>query len=182
MTHANDAPAALTRFEFTDGAERGSHLALYPRCLVHRGDSRLETVPLAAIASLRVAFLRDARKLRWGAALVVVALLLLAIAGPLGSLAAGSANDMASAGAQGGVARALYGLFRFLEGVASLMPAAALACALGGAAFAIYGWRGTTTLTLVLGGAERTYRVRGRDTLLLDFAESVSERLANLVR
>lgn len=181
MTNANDAPAPLTRFEFTSGVERGSHLALYPRCLVHRSASQLETVPLAAIASLRVAFLRDSRKLRWGVVLVVFALLLLAIAGPLGSLAAESANDMGSAGTQG-VARALYGLFHFLEGVASLMPAAALACALGGAALAVYGWRGTTTLTLGLGGAERSYRVRGRDTLLLDFAESVSERLASLAR
>ena len=178
---SSEAPAALTRFEFTSGLHRGSHLALYPRCLVHRSASQLETVPLAAIASLRVAFLRDARRLRWGAALVVLALLLLAVAGPLGSLAAESANDMASGGAQG-VARALYGLFHFLEGVASLMPAAALACALGGAALAVYGWRGTTTLTLGLGGAERSYRVRGRDTLLLDFAESVSERLASLAR
>jgi hypothetical protein len=177
----SDAPAALTRFEFTSGLQRGSHLALYPRCLVHRSESQLETVPLAAIASLRVAFLRDPRKLRWGIALVVIALLLLAIAGPLGSLAAESASDMASGGTQG-VARALYGLFRFLEGVASVMPAAALACALGGAALAIYGWRGTTTLTLTLGGAERVYGVRGRDTLLLDFAEMVSERLATLAR
>jgi len=156
----SDAPAALTRFEFTSGLQRGSHLALYPRCLVHRSESQLETVPLVAIASLRVAFLRDPRKLRWGIALVVIALLLLAIAGPLGSLAAESASDMASGGTQG-VARALYGLFRFLEGVASVMPAAALACALGGAALAIYGWRGT---------------------MLLDFAEMVSERLAALAR
>jgi sugar phosphate permease len=178
---SSEAPPALTRFEFTSGLARGSHLALYPRCLVHRGESQLETLPLAAIASLRVAFLRDAGKLRWGVVLVVVALLLLAVAGPLGSLAGQSAADMASAGTQG-VARALYGLFRFLEGVAAVLPAAALACALGGAALAIYGWRGTTTLTLTLGGAERIYRVRGRDTLLLDFAEMVSERLAALAR
>lgn len=177
----SEAPPALTRYEFTTGLQRGSHLALYPRCLLHRGESQLETLPLAAIASLRVAFLRDSRKLGWGIALVVAALVLLALAGPLGSLAAESAGEMASGGAQG-VARALYGLFRFLEGVASLMPAAALACALGGAALAIYGWRGTTTLTLTLGGAERVYWVRGRDTLLLDFAEMVSERLAALSR
>lgn len=177
----NDAPAALTRFEFTSGLQRGSHLALYPRCLVHRGESQLETLPLAAIASLRVAFLRDSRKLGWGVVLVIIALLLLTIAGPLGSAAAESANEMASGGTQG-VARALYGLFRFLEGVASLMPAAGLGCALGGAALAIFGWRGTTILTLTLGGAERVYRVRGRDTLLLDFAESVSERLAAVAR
>ncbi|HEX7053587.1 MAG TPA: hypothetical protein VF211_06580 [Burkholderiales bacterium] len=176
-----EAPAALTRFEFTSGPQRGSHLALYPRCLVHRSESQLETVPLAAIAALRVAFQRDGRKLGWGVALVLIALLLLAIAGPLGSVASQSATDMASAGTQG-VARALYGFFRFVEGLAALLPAAALACALGGAALGIYGWRGTTTLTLTLGGGERVYRVRGRDTLLLDFAEMVSERLAALAR
>lgn len=178
----NEAPPALTRFEFTSGPQRGSNLALYPRCLVHRSESQLETLPLSAIASLRVAFLRDSRKLGWGVALVVMALVLLAIAGPLGSFAAQSAGDMASAGAQGGVAKALHGLFRFLEGVASVMPALALGCALGGAALGIDGWRGATLLTLTLGGAERVYRVRGRDTLLLDFAEMVSERLTSLPR
>jgi hypothetical protein len=178
---SSEAPSALTRFEFKSGLARGSHLALYPRCLVHRGESQLETLPLAGIASLRVAFLRDSRKLGWAIALVAVALVLLALAGPLGSLAAESASDMASGGSQG-VAKALYALFRFLEGVASVMPAAALACALGGAALGILGWRGSTTLTLTLGGAERVYRVRGRDTLLLDFAEMVSERLAALAR
>lgn len=179
---SSEAPTALTRFEFTSGLHRGSHLALYPRCLVHRAESQLETLPLAGIASLRVAFLRDSRKLGWAIALVVVALVLLALAGPLGSLAAESASDMASGGTTQGAARALYALFRFLEGVASVMPAAALACALGGAALGILGWRGTTALTLALGGAERVYRVRGRDTLLLDFAEMVSERLATLPR
>lgn len=177
----NEAPAPLTRFEFTSGLQRGSHLALYPRVLVHRSESHLETLPLGALASVRVAFARDSRKLGWGIALVVIALLLLALAGPLGSFAAQAAGDMASAGTQG-VARALYGLFRFFEGVASLMPATALACALGGAALGVYGWRGTTILTLSLGGAERVYGVRGRDTLLLDFAEMVSERLTALAR
>lgn len=177
----NEAPAALTRFEFTSGLERGSHLALYPRVLVHRSESHLETLSLAMLAAVRVAFARDSRKLGWGIAFVVVALLLLAIAGPLGSFAAQAANDMASGGQQG-VARALYTLFRFVEGVASLMPAMALACALGGAALGVYGWRGTTVLTLSLCGAERVYWVRGRDTLLLDFAEMVSERLTSLAR
>jgi hypothetical protein len=62
------------------------------------------------------------------------------------------------------------------------MPALALGCALGGAALAISGWRGATILTLTLGGAQRAYRVHGRDTLLLDFAEMVSERLTSLPR
>lgn len=177
----NEAPAPLTRFEFASGPQRGSHLALYPRCLVHRSEAHLETLSLAALALVRVAFARDSRKLGWGIALVVVALLLLAIAGPLGSFAGQAAGDMASGGSQG-VARALYTLFRFLEGVASLMPAMALACALGGAALGVYGWRGSTVLTLNFGGSERLYWVRGRDTLLLDFAEMVSERLTALAR
>jgi hypothetical protein len=176
-----EAPAPLTRFDFTSGLERGSHLALYPRCLMHRSEAALETVPLAALASVRVAFSRDSGKLGWGIGLVVVALVLLAIAGPLGSFAGQAAGDMASGGAQG-VARALYTLFRFIEGLASLLPALALACALGGAALGVYGWRGTTVLTLGLPGGERVYWVRGRDTLLLDFAESVSERVTAIAR
>jgi hypothetical protein len=178
---AREAPPPLARFEFTSGLVRGSHLALYPRCLVHRSESQLETLPLAALAAVRVAFARDSRKLGWGIGLVVVALLLLAVAAPLGAFASQAAGDMASGGSQG-VARALYTLFRFVEGVASLLPAMALACALGGAALGVYGWRGTTVLALTLGGGERVYRVRGRDTLLLDFAELLSERLSALAR
>jgi hypothetical protein len=177
----SEVGAALTRFDFTTGLQRGSHLALYPTCLVHRSDSHLETLPLTAVAALRVAFERDARKLGWGIALVAVALVVLAIAGPLGSFSAHAAGEMASGGSQG-VARALYGFFRFLEGVSSVLPAIALGCALGGAALGVLGWRGSTTLTLVVGGTQRVYSVRGRDTLFLDFAEMVSERLMAVAR
>ena len=170
-----EVPPPLARFEFASGELRGSHLALYPRCLVHRSESQLETLPIGALAAVRVAFARDSRKLRWSIALVLVALLLLAIAGPLESFASQGAGDMAS-GTQG-VARALYSVFRFIEVAASLMPAMALACALGGAALGVYGWRGATILTVSVGATERVYRVRGRDTLLLDFAEMLSERV-----
>lgn len=167
--------AALTRFEFTSGALRGSQLMLYPRSLLHRSDGHLETMPLTRVTAMRVSFERHPRQLGWGVALVVVALAMLAIAAPLGSLMHGAAQEM-GAGAQG-VPRALYSIFRFIEMIAALLPAAALACALGGAALAVLGWRGSTTLTLVLAGTERVYSARGRDTLLLDFAEMVSERL-----
>ncbi|MFN2646371.1 MAG: hypothetical protein ABR570_15390 [Burkholderiales bacterium] len=166
---------ALTRFDFTSGLERGSHLTLYPRCLVHRSDAHLETVPFARVTAIKVAFERDARRLGWGVAFLVVALLLFAIAGPLGGIAHGAAQEM-MASAQG-VARALYSLFRFIELIAALLPAVALALALGGTALGVLGWRGSTTLTLVLGGAERAFCVRGRDTLLLDFAEMATQRL-----
>jgi hypothetical protein len=169
------AQSALTRFDFTSGASRGSQLTLYPRCLVHRSESHLETMLLTRVIALRVGFERNPRQLGWGIALVIVALLLLAVAAPVGSLAHGAAQEMAASGQ--GVARALYSLFRFIEVTAALLPAIALACALGGAALSVLGWRGSTTFTLLFGGSERAYTVRGRDTLLLDFAEQVSERL-----
>ena len=176
----DDARPALTRFEFTSGLQRGSHLLLYPRYLVHRGQSDLETVSFTHVNAVRVSFERNPRQLGWGIALVVIALFLLAISAPIGSLAHGAAQEMAASGQ--GVARALYGFFRFVEMVAALLPALALACALGGAALAVLGWRGSTTLTLFLSGAERAYSVRGRDTLLLDFAELVSERVMSQTR
>lgn len=178
MSLVNDpqaAQTALTRFELASGVQRGSQLLLYPRCLVHRSDAHLETLPLARVNALRVAFERNPRQLGWGAALVVIALVLLALAGPLGTAASHAAGDMASS-AQG-VARALYALFRILEGIAAILPALALAAALSGAALGVFGWRGSTTLTVALGGEARVYSVRGRSTQLLDFAEMASERL-----
>ncbi len=167
--------AALARFDFTDGLERGSQLMLYPTYLVHRSDSHLETVPLSRVSAIRVAFSRDNRRVGWGVGLVVLALFLLAISAPIGSLAHGAAQEVAAGGA--GVARALYALFRFVEMTAAILPAVALAVALAGAALFAFGWRGSTSFTLVLAGIERTYSVRGRNTLLLDFAEMASERL-----
>jgi hypothetical protein len=175
-----ESQLALMRFDFTSGAHRGSQLMLYPRCLVHRSDSHLETVPLARITAIRVSFQRDPRRVGWGVACALAALFLLVLSAPLGSFAHGAAQEMA-ASAQG-VARALYGLFRFIEVTAALLPAIALAGAVGGAFLGVLGWRGSTTLTLALGGAERAYRVRGRDTLLLDFAEMASERLMAAAR
>ena len=47
------------------------------------------------------------------------------------------------------------------------------------AQLAFYVW-GRTILTLVVGGVEREYLVRGRDRALMEFAESLSGRLAEL--
>ena len=165
----------LARFDFRSGVQRGTHLALYPRCLVHRSESHLETVALARVAALRVAFERDTRRLGWAVVLVVVAVILLTIAGPLGSSAGHAAADLANGAT--GVAKALYSLLRLLEGIAAILPAVALATVLGGAALGVLGWRGVTTLTLDLGGNIRVYSVLGRDGLLLDFAEMASERV-----
>jgi hypothetical protein len=130
---------------------------------------------------VRVSFQRNTRRLGWGIVLVVAALVMLAIAGPISTFAGGAAGDMASAGSQG-VPRALYSFFRVLEALGSLLPVAALACVIGGAALGALGWMGSTTLLVSLPGAERVYTVRGRDTLLLDFAEALSERLMLLPR
>ena len=177
----SDAGPAITRFAFERGELRGTHLTLYPTCLIHRSESHLETMPLASVTAVCVAFERNTRRLGWGIALVVVALILLAIAGPLGGFAGGAASDMAAAGQQG-VPRALYGFFRTLEALASALPVLALLCVIGGGALCTFGWLGKTTLIVSLPGSERAYPTRGRDTMLMDFAEALSERLMLLKR
>jgi hypothetical protein len=171
----SDTGPALTRFGFASGMLRGTHLTLYPTCLVHRGDTHLETLPLRAMTAVSVAFRRNGRKLGWGIILIAIALLLLAVSGPLDRFAADAATDMAKS--DQGVGKALYAFFRFLMAFSSLLPVGALACLIGGGALCAFGWMGTTTLRISLPGAERIYPVRGRDTLLLDFAEALSERL-----
>lgn len=178
---STDAGPAITRYDFTRGALRGTHFTLYASCLIHRGENHLETLPLAAIASLRVAYERDARRLGWGVALLVVALVLFAVSGPLAELASTASAEMAAAGASG-VARALQGLFRLLLAVANALPFAGAAIALAGVALGVVGWLGNTTLVLDFAGSERVYPVRGRNPGLLDFSEAVCERLMSLKR
>lgn len=176
-----EASPAISRFDFTGGTLRGTHFTLYASCLVHRGEQQLETFPLAAIASLRVAYERDPRKLGWGVSLLIIALLLFAISGPLVALADGAAAEMAAAGGSG-VAQALQGLFGVFGVIARLLPLAALACAGAGIALGVLGWLGSTTLVLDLSGSQRVYAMRGRSPALLDFSEAVSERLMSLKR
>jgi hypothetical protein len=171
----------ISRYDVPRGALRGSHFTLYSHCLVHRSDAHLETLPLAGIASLRVAYERDTRKLRWGVALLIIALIAFAISGPMAELASGAAAEMAAAGGHG-VARALHALFRFLESVANTLPFVAFAGAVAGIALTVLGWVGSTTLVLDLAGSERVYPVRGRNAGLLDFSEAVCERLMSLKR
>jgi hypothetical protein len=171
----SEVGAAVMRFDFLTGAMRGTHLTLYASCLVHRGDSHLETLPLAMLASARVSFERDAQRLGWGLALVVLALVLFGIAGPLVAVAGAAAGDVASG--TSGVALALQVLFRIVESVARLLPLLGTAAILGGAVLAALGWLGTTTMTLTFAGGERVYPVRGRNTMLLDFSETLCEKL-----
>ena len=176
----SDPGGAFTRFDFENGPMRGTSMTLYSTCLVHRSDFHLETLPLAALASVRVAFERDPRRIGWGAALVVVGLLLLAISGPLAAISGSAAGEVATGAT--GVAAALHGFFRILEAVAKALPFLAALMGLGGGALAALGWLGRTALTLTFAGGERVYPVRGRNTRLLDFAEAVVERLMLLRR
>ena len=176
MAVAVNEAAPIARFEFGAGPLRGSELVLYRTSLVHRGGVELETLQIGAIAALRVAFARDLRRFGWGIALVVAALIFLAISGPLASWSAQAVADLTAAG-QPGVGRALISFFRVLEALASGLPVAALAFVLGGAFLIVRGWQGHTTLTLSFGAFERAYAARGRDPLLLDFADRLSARL-----
>jgi hypothetical protein len=177
----NDAGSALTRFDFTSGEQRGSHLTLHPNCLIHRGEAHLETLPLATITSVRVSYEHSAWLIGWGVAMFVVAGLMYLISSPLASHASGWAAEVAAAG-NPGVGRALYGVFRVIEGLANALPLGALVALLAGCAFGAFGWLGNTILTLTFAGAERVYPVRGRNTRLLDFSEAVADRLMQVKR
>jgi hypothetical protein len=172
----SEAGAAVSRFDFTNGALRGTHLTLYASCLVHRGDFHLETLPLSAVAAVRVQLLRDERRIGWGVALLVLALILYAVSAPLASFAAAAAEEMASAGTQG-VARTLHSAFRGLGVFGAMLPAGAALCALGGIAVGALGFLGATVLTITLPGDERSFPVRGRSTMLLDFSEVICEQM-----
>jgi hypothetical protein len=177
----NDSATPIARYDFARGPLHGTQLALYRACLVRRGADELETVPLAAIAAVRIGFERNSRQIGWGAALLVCALLLLAVSGPLGSLASQAMAELGAAG-NPGVGRALISFFRAVEIFATLLPLAAVACAVAGAGLGGLGWQGMTVLTLTLAGFERALAARGREPALLDFAQSLSDRLVALER
>ncbi len=176
----SEAGAAIARFAFTSGPRRGSHLTLYANCVVHRSETELETVPLVAVASVRVAFDRDPNRIAWGAVAVVVALVLFAISSPLATVADAAAADVA--GNPSGVAAALHTLFRIVGAGARGLPFLAVAGGLGGAALVALGWLGVTVLSLAFAGGTRDYLVHGRNAALSDFAEAIAQKLMQLKR
>ena len=176
----SEAGAAITRFDFKSGLARGSNMTLYATCLVHRSDFHLETLPLAALASVRVAFERNLAWMIWGGVMVFVALVLLAVSGPLAALAGSAAGEVAVNAT--GVAAALATFFRVVEALANALPWLAGLLALCGGTLGGFGWVGGTTLGVTFAGGERQYSVHGRSTRLLDFAEAIAERLMLLRR
>jgi len=165
-------PGALLRYSLRGGAE----LSVQPECFMYRSDSEVETVPLAAVTSVRVAFARDSGRVGWAVALVMVAAALFLLSGPLGRFAGAAAAEMAGTGTQG-VGRALQVMFQGLEAFAAALPVLAIVFAAGGGMLGALGWRGTTSLALGLPGSERVYAVRGHDAQLMEFAEMLAEHI-----
>ena len=164
--------APLAEFDLRGGAR----LRLYGNRLVHEGSGALvEIIPYAHLASVRVAFERDGRKLNWAIGLALVAIVLAAVSGPLqhwfATLAAARTNDGSIESALLAVLNALAALARILPAVAAVLGLFAVAL---GALFVI----GRTTLTLAFAATERAFGTFGRNRRLIEFAEILGERLA----
>ena len=168
----------LEEYEFRSGAQRGSRLTLYANRLLHQGGDVMETVPLAQLAAVRIAFERDARKLNWALALLAIALALAAASGPLQAWLAATVTNIGEHARRESLDAVLVAVFRVLGGVASILPGLAAALAAAAAALLAYFWLGTTTLTLAFAATERASAVQGRDLRLFEFAEALSERIA----
>jgi hypothetical protein len=178
----------VSTFDFRSGAQRGARLTLYPARLVFHATGCIENIQLGAVGAVRVEFERDGRKLGWAVALAVLALVLFMVSGPLtawGSHAAADVLDQlhqgnaASGHGMGGI---LASVLQSLARLASLLPVAGALLGAGAIALLVLGWLGVSTLTLIVGPVERAYAVRGRNALLLDFAEAISNCVTQLHR
>ncbi len=169
---------SLAEFEIGAGTQRGSRLTLYANRLVHQGRDAMETVPLAQLASVRVAFERDPRKVNWAAALLVVALILALISGPLQAWMLELAGKVTASGGRESLESALLAIFTALGHLARLMFPVAMMLAAGAVALLVFFWLGRTTLTLSFAAAERAFAVTGRNLLLVQFAEALADQLA----
>ncbi len=170
MSH--DAP--LTEIDVPGG----SRLTLYANRLVQHGGDAIESIPLSQLASVRVAFERDSAKLAWAIALLFGALALAGISGPLQRWLAAAIAKFGDPARPESLDAVLLAVFNALGGLASLLPGLAAAMAAGVVALLAIYWLGATTLTFAFAATERAFTVRGRNPLLVQFAESVGDRLA----
>ncbi len=165
----------IATFAFASGSLRGTQLTLYGARLLHHGGDYMESMPLAAVAAVRVAYERHEQRIGGGVALILLALVLFVASGALRDFAAGAAAEVA--GGQS-IAELLRGALRVIEAFAGLLPVVGVACLAAAAALIVFGWIGTTTMVLMLPAAEREYAVRGQNRMLVDFAELLAERVA----
>lgn len=138
----------------------------------------MEAVPLAQLAAVGVAFERDPRKLNWAIALLLVALALALVSGPLQSGIAGLAAGIKENAGRGSMDAVLLASFSVLGGLARLLPVLAWVLTVTAFAFLVFFWLGLTTLALSFAAAERHYAVWGRNPFLIQFAEVVAAQLA----
>lgn len=138
----------------------------------------METVPLAQLASVGVAFERDPRKLNWAIALLVAALLLALASGPLHGVATDLAAGVKEHAGRESLDGVLLAALSALGALARLLvPLAGVLAALAAALIAFF-WLGLTTLRLNFAAVEREFPVRGRNPFLIQFAELVAAQLA----
>ena len=173
-----NADAPLAEFELQSGAQRGSRLTLFANRLVHQGQDSMETVPLAQLAAVRIAFGREQGKLGWAIALAAIALALAAVSGPMLAWSGSAAARIAEHARRESLDAVLLAAFTALGGLASILPVLAAALGVLAAVLAVFFWRGQTTLTLSFGAGERAFAVRGRNRFLIEFAEMLGARLA----
>jgi hypothetical protein len=172
------ADTPLAEFEIASGLQRGSRLTLYANRLVHHGGDSMEAVPLVQLAAVRVAFERDVRKLNWAVALLVCALILGAVSGPLQTWMSELASKVGSGAGRESLDAVLVAGFTALGHLARLLFPAAMTMAAGAAALLVFFWLGRTTLTLSFAAVERDYAVRGRNAFMVQFAELVAAQMA----
>jgi hypothetical protein len=168
------------QYDFRSGPLRGSTLSLGESTLMHRGRSRLETVPLQAISAVRIAFERDTGKIGWAIVLLIVAYGISAASAPLAGLADSLATGVRGDGAASvqDIASIMIATFRGLGAAARLLPSFADLIDVIAIAMLAVGLWGRTTLSVTLSAVERQYVVRGRNRRLFDFAEVLCERIA----
>jgi len=169
---------SLAEFEFHSGAQRGSRLTLYANRLVHQGGDSMEAVPLAQLAAVRVAFGREQHQLNWAIVLLVIALILALVSGPLQNGAASLAAGIKEHAGRESLDGVLLASFSALGALARLLaPLAAVLTAIA-VALLVFFMLGQTILTLSFAAVERAYAVRGRNRFLFEFAETLAEQLA----
>jgi hypothetical protein len=168
----------LAGYDIASGEQRGARFSLYPNRLVLAGAQSMETIPLAHLASVRVAFERDARKLNWAIGLAIAALILALLSGPLQSGMQALAASSAAGGGDDSIKSVLLASFNAAAALARLLKPLAFLLFCGTVALGFFFWLGQTTLRLAFAATERVVAVRGRDRQLQDFAELLGERLA----
>lgn len=171
-----DQPHA--EYQVTSGPLSGARLIAYPNRFVQEGDDALEIVPLAHLASVRVTFERDARKLNWAIVLLLLALVFATVSGPLRSWMLELAGKVATNAGRESLEAVLLAAFNALAQLARMLFPLAVMIGAGALALLAFFWIGQTALTLAFAATERVCVVRGRDLRLFDFAEALHELLA----